>query len=310
MSTQNKEKIGVVLMTYGSATTHEHVAEYFRSIYQGRASEALVADFENRYRLVGGSPLIGITNDQAARLGELLGSGYVVRAGMRHSAPSIDDAVADCRNAGATALVGVILSPQFSSRIMEGYKTAFMKAAHANGIERAAVAKPWPEEERFVELLAARTKDALAKIKGAPQTQVPVIFTTHSLPLSVVEQDPSYLQQLQSTISAVREKLDPDLKWYAGYQSAGHTPEEWLKPDLVDILAEARADGASAVLIVPIQFLADHLEILYDLDIAARKQCEEYGISYNRIELPNTDPLFIEALGAVVKNAATRQPAF
>ena len=293
-------KTGVVLMTYGSATTAEHVAEYFKRIYKGKASPPLIADFENRYRLVGHSPLAEITKKQAALLQKELGDAYIVRAGMRHSRPFIEEAVEECKMAGALSLIGVVLSPQFSSFIMEGYKTAFMTAAQMAGIPEAVIAGPWPTEEHFIELLATRTNDALAKIKKEIGVDAPVIFTTHSLPQRVVEKDPSYLEQLRATIDAVRQKLSSDLEWYAGYQSAGHTPEEWLKPDLVDILAEVRKKGTPAVLIVPIQFLADHLEILYDLDIAARAQCEELGIGYNRIELPNIDPLFITSLKTIV----------
>ena len=175
-----------------------------------------------------------------------------------------------------------------------------MSAANASGIQEVIVAEPWATEKHFIELLAIRTKNALEKIKRETGVNAPVIFTTHSLPKRVVEKDSSYLEQLQATISAVRHQLPSDLEWYAGYQSAGHTPEEWLKPDLVDILAEVRKKGTPAVLIVPIQFLADHLEILYDLDIAARAQCEELGIGYNRIELPNIDPLFIASLETIV----------
>ncbi len=291
-------------MTYGSATTAEYVKEYFERIYKGKASAALIEDFENRYRLVGRSPLIEITEEQAAFLQKSLGDTYVVRAGMRHSAPFIEDAIVDCKAAGATSLIGVILSPQFSSFIMEGYTTAFMEAAARHGLgESAVVAGPWGTEPHFVELLANRTTKALATLKENYGVSVPVVFTTHSLPQRVVEKDPKYLAQLGATIDAVRQKLDPNLEWYAGYQSAGHTPEEWLKPDLVDILAGLRDKKAPAVLIVPIQFLADHLEILYDLDIAARRQCKDFGIAYNRIELPNTDPLFIEALAVVAKIA-------
>ncbi|TSC69066.1 MAG: ferrochelatase [Parcubacteria group bacterium Gr01-1014_56] len=291
-------------MTYGSATTAEHVTEYFEHIYKGRASRALIQDFENRYRLVGHSPLVEITESQASHLQELLGDAYVVRAGMRHSAPFIEDAVAECKAAGATSLIGVILSPQFSSFIMEGYRTAFIEAAAKHGLEEGdVVAEPWGTEPHFVELLAERTREALEKLNKKYGVSVPIIFTTHSLPKRVVEKDPSYLNQLEATIDAVRKRLDPGLLWYAGYQSAGHTPEEWLKPDLVDILADLHKQKTSAVLIVPIQFLADHLEVLYDLDIAAKKQCEEHGIAYHRIELPNTDPQFIEALASIVKKS-------
>jgi uroporphyrinogen decarboxylase/ferrochelatase len=305
-----ENRTGVVIMTYGSATTAAHVRDYFENIYHGKASEALIQDFENRYRLVGRSPLVEITEKQADLLQKNLSAGnagsFVVRAGMRHSAPWIRDVVAACRVEGATRLIGIVLSPQFSSVIMEGYRTSFAHAAKENGFADAAtvIAGPWPTEPHFIELLAQRTLAALQKLHEQYGARIPVVFTTHSLPESVVAKDPSYMEQLTATINAVRAKLGARLtEWYAGYQSAGHTPEAWLKPDLTDILHEISAEGARGVLIVPIQFLADHLEILYDLDIAAKAQCEERGIAYHRIELPNTDPLCIEALRAVVLNA-------
>jgi ferrochelatase len=187
---------------------------------------------------------------------------------------------------------------------MEGYRTALRRACQQHGYDDKdmTVAEPWPTEPHFIELLSHRVSDALAKLHTRLKTTIPVVFTTHSLPERVVAKDPQYLQQLQATAEAVVAKLnDSDLEWYRGYQSAGHTPEPWLKPDLVDILAKLRDKQDRAVLIVPIQFLADHLEILYDLDIAGDEQCEEYGISYNRIALPNTDPLFIQTLAAVVR---------
>ena len=288
-------------MTYGSATTAEGVAEYFAHIYKGSAPTRLVQDFENRYRAVGRSPLVDITERQASNLEKLLGKGYVVQAGMRHSAPFIAEAVAECHAAGATSLVGIILSPQFSSLIMEGYNAAFREAAARHGFEQhVAVAEPWGTEPHFIKLLASRIKASLAALNKQYGASVPVIFTTHSLPQRVVKEDPGYLNQLQATIDAVREELDPNLEWYAGYQSAGHTPEAWLKPDLLEILANLHKKETPAVLIAPIQFLADHLEVLYDLDIAARMQCEGFGIAYNRIEMSNTDPLFIEALASIV----------
>jgi ferrochelatase len=294
-----RSKIGIVLMTYGSATTAANVRPYFEHIYKNPSRE-LIADFQHRYKLVGGSPLVAITKRQASLLQKRLGEKYVVRAGMRHSAPFISEAVAACKKAGATELRGIILSPQFSSFIMEGYKRDFSGAAAENGFTEYSVHGPWEKEPAFIKLLAKRVKE---KLKKLPK-DTPVIFTTHSLPKRVVEKDPKYLKQLSSTINAVRKQL-PKIRWYAGYQSAGHTPEEWLKPDLVDILRDLRRK-TSDVLIVPIQFLADHLEILFDLDVAAKAQCEEFGIRYNRIELPNTDPLFIETLRALAKKAAVR----
>ena len=303
MSTPSDGIVGVILMTYGSATTAERVRPYLERIYKDKASDTLIADFENRYRLIGHSPLIEMTEHQALDLQTELGNGFVVRAGMRHSAPSIDEAVASCKASGATSLVGIILSPQFSSFIMEGYKIAFATAAQNQGIAHAVVVDPWPAEEHFIELLATRTQQALDTIKKETGTDAPVIFTTHSMPKRVVENDPSYMEQLSATIDAVRRRLDPTIKWHAAYQSAGHSPGEWLKPDLMDILAELRDKKTASVLIVPIQFLSDHLEVLYDLDIAARKQCEMLGINYHRIQLPNRDPLFIQSLANTARHS-------
>jgi ferrochelatase len=298
-------KAGVIIMTYGSATTAEHVGSYMEHIYKSGVPEGLVEDFAERYRLVGRSPLVDITREQASKLEQKLGPDrFVVRAGMLHSDPFISDVIADLRKAGAERIIGIILSPQFSSFIMDGYLTALRAAAadHGYSAEEVSVAGPWPTEPDFIELLAKRTADAQAKLRVQYEVSVPVIFTTHSLPERVVAKDPNYLTQLSKTIDAVVAKLnDSTLEWYAAYQSAGHTPEPWLKPDLVDILAELRDKKSPAVLIVPIQFLADHLEILYDLDIAGKEQCDDFGIAYNRIELPNTDPLFISALASVVQ---------
>ncbi|HUO56418.1 MAG TPA: ferrochelatase [Candidatus Paceibacterota bacterium] len=301
MSTPNN--IGVLLMTYGSATIAERVEEYMNRIYAGKASRELIEDFQMRYRLVGHSPLIDITRRQAALVQERLGNGFVVRAAMRHSQPFISEAVTEMRQEGVQKIAGIILSPQFSSFIMEGYRTALFDAAQQSGFEQYSVviAKPWPAEEHFVELLAHYAKEKLSFLEALHGCKIPIVFTTHSLPERVVKSDPSYLDQLKATTDAVLAKLsDNTIEWYAGYQSAGHTPEKWLKPDLTDILKILQEKKSPAVLIVPIQFLADHLEILYDLDIAGAQQCAEHAIAYNRIELPNTDPLFIESLSATI----------
>ena len=298
---------GVVIMTYGSATTAGHVAEYMRHIYGDRASAETIADFEDRYARVGHSPLIEITLEQAEKLQASLGKDYVVRAGMQHSAPFIEEAVGECKAAGAEKLVGIILAPQFSSFIMEGYRRTFHQAAEKHGFkpENLHLIGQWPAEPHFVELLAGRTRRALDGLTAKYGRPPAVAFTTHSLPERVVAQDPGYLDQLTATTEAVLAKLnEPNLEWYAAYQSAGHTPEPWLKPDLTDILAALHAKNHQAVLIVPIQFLTDHLEILYDLDIAGGEQCREFELDYHRIELPNTDPLFIQALTALATTGA------
>jgi ferrochelatase len=309
----------VLLMTYGSAVTAEDVPAYLRSVYRGKDPDPeLVAEFQRRYRLVGRSPLIERTREQGAALGALLaaehGEGsHLVEVGMLHSAPWIDQAVARLAGAGVRRLVGVVLAPQFSAIIMGGYGRALDAAAARLAPDATVtVAGPWHRTPAFVDCLAKRVGEALGRLAAAGEPDVPVIFTAHSLPKAVVERDTAYLDQLAETCAelAARAGLAKP-RWRFAYQSAGHTPQEWLKPDLKDLLPGLRAEGHRAVLVVPVQFLADHLEILYDIDVAAREEAEEAGIAFHRIELPNADPLLVRALAEVVarEESAVRPPA-
>ncbi len=303
----NSSLTGVVLMTYGSATTSKNVEEFLDHVYPDGPDPELVAEFKRRFDVVNGSPLVEITVNQGKALQTLLDSihpgQYIVRVGMLHSVPFIADSVADLKHLGAKQMVGIILSPQFSDFIMSGYKRNLLISTSANGFEddKVKVVGPWPDEPSFIELISKRLLAKRRSLIKKYGMDVPVVFTTHSLPERVVAKDPSYLDQLEQTMMAVasRAKLTK-ADWTYAYQSAGHTPEPWLKPDLVDILAELKPKKVPAVLIVPLQFLADHLEILYDLDTAAGEQCSDYDIEYNRIELPNTDPLFIKTLANLV----------
>jgi ferrochelatase len=164
------------------------------------------------------------------------------------------------------------------------------------------LAGPWHRTPAFLDCLAKRVGEARDRLAAAGEPDAPVIFTAHSLPKPVVERDTAYLDQLAETCEelAARAGLGPG-RWQFAYQSAGHTPEEWLKPDLKDLLPGLRADGHRSVLVVPVQFLADHLEILYDIDVAAREEAEDAGLAFARIELPNTDPRFVQALREVVE---------
>jgi ferrochelatase len=304
----------VLLMTYGSAASAEDVPAYLRSVRGGRhADPALVAEFQRRYRLIGWSPLVRITLAQGAELQRLLDAehgkgGYLVEVGMLHSEPRIDQAVARLAVAGVRRLVGIVLSPQWSPVIMGGYRRALDAAAWRLGEGAEVVlAGPWHRTPAFLDALALRVTEALSRLGP----RVPVLFTAHSLPRAVVDRDPGYLDQIAETIDAVVERTGLDRgRWQFAYQSAGHSPEEWLKPDLKDLLPGLRAAGHDALLVVPVQFLADHLEILYDLDIAAREEAQEAGLAFHRIELMNTSPAFIRALADVALNQdRSTQPA-
>lgn len=349
--------VGVLLMTYGAARGPEEVPAYLDSVYRGRAPADLVAEFQRRYRLVGGSPLVETTRAQAAALEALLNGEdarrgvrsnspthapagaptataprtaaalaachatrngasntvpvdgvapvcrFRVEAGMQHTAPTIAEGLGRLAGDGADRVVAVVMSPQYSPIIMGGYlrKLEAARAEVAPELE-VMVAGTWHTEPLFVEALARRVREALDRVPPEARASVPVILTAHSLPESVVQREPHYIDQLKETVRAVAEAvpLAPG-RWRFAYQSAGHAPEPWLTPDMKDLLPGIAEEGHRHVLMVPVQFLADHLETLYDIDVAAGEEAEEVGLGFHRIEMFDTWPQFIEVLAHVVQ---------
>ena len=298
------ERTGALLMTYGSPASLDDVPRYLTAVRGGRESSPdLVAEFTRRYEVIGGSPLVEITSAQARALEERLEGAVVVRAAMRFSEPSIERALGELVDLGVLRVLAIVMSPQYSPLLMGGYQRD-VAAAQASLGDRAPdveIAGAWQREPAFLDALAERIRDGLARLPGDDRSSVPVLLTAHSLPRRVANHEPDYLAQLQETAEAVAElaRLDPD-QWTFCWQSAGHEPGEWMKPDFADLMPTLRAAGHRSVLVAPVQFLADHLEILYDIDIAARQQAEAAGLRFARIESLNTSPLFIDALAAIV----------
>lgn len=294
---------GVLLMTYGSPASLERsdVAAYLGRVRGGREPAAdLVDEFTRRYRVIGGSPLIGITRRQAGRLEALLGG--PVEIGMRFSAPSIEDGLRSLARRGAAQVAAIVLSPQFSPLLMGGYQRAIDEAREALGpsAPEVVVAGAWHDQPAFVEALAGRIRQGLAAL--GDRDSVPVLLTAHSLPRRVADEEPGYLAQLRETAALVAAAAGLDeSRWRFCWQSAGHEPGEWMKPDFADLMPLLAAEGARAVLVAPVQFLADHLEILYDVDVGAREQAEHAGLAFARIESLNEDPGLIGALAAVAR---------
>jgi ferrochelatase len=292
---------GIVLMTYGSPRDLDDVGAYITRVRGGREPDAqLLAEFQRRYAVIGMSPLIEITRAQASALEAALGRGYRAAAGMRFSEPSVAAAVDDVRRRGAERLLGVILSPQYSPTLMGGYDQALQAAA--NGLPARTV-EAWHLNPAFVDVLASRIRRALARYADDRRARVPVLLTAHSLPRRVVDREPGYVDQLRETATAVAHAADlPEEQWSFVYQSAGHTPEEWLKPDMLDVLPQLAQAGHRQVIVAPVQFLADHLETLYDVDVAGREQALSAGIEeFTRVDAPNAAPDFVEALASVVQ---------
>ncbi len=250
-----------------------------------------------------------ITREQAAALQEELnaqhpdGPTFSVTAGMRFAPPFIAEVAPEVAD-NAQTLVGIIMSPQYSPIIMSGYALALEEAIA--GLHRpdliVKISRDWHLQPYFLQAVAQRVREALDRFPTDIRDRVPVLLTAHSMPKRVVEREPDYIHNLKETAAAVAEQagLAPN-RWMFCYQSAGHTPEEWLKPDFADLMPELKAAGHTHVLIAPIQFLADHLEILYDIEIGAREQAEQYVIQLARTESLNTSPVFIRALAEVVK---------
>ena len=307
------ERPGVLLLTYGSPASleREDVRDYLARVRSGREPDPeLVDEFTRRYRVIGGSPLIEITRAQAAALADALG--WPVQVGMRFSEPSIVAGLKALAEGGASRIAAVILSPQYSPLLMSGYARAIDGARTTLGEDAPTVfvAGAWHEEPAFVTALGRRVVEALGALSPEERQATRVLMTAHSLPKRVAEQEPDYLGQLRATAEAVAAKARlSDRDWTFCWQSAGHEPGEWMKPDFADLMPEIAAQGGRSVLVVPVQFLADHLEILYDVDVGAGEQAERCGLSFLRIASLNADADLVEALAAVARRTLKAEPS-
>ncbi len=305
MTTLRARPQGVLLMTYGSPSSLDDVERYVSAIRGGRPAEpTLVPEFRRRYAVIGGSPLVAITRRQAESLEARFGGDVVVRAAMRFSEPTIETVLGELAGLGVDRAVGIVMSPQYSPLLMGGYGRALDAAAAVVGTTAPSVeiAGAWYREPSFVEAMASHVRDRLVEIAGVEGSEPAVLLTAHSLPRRVADAEPEYLAQLRESadLIAAGAGLDPD-RWRFCWQSAGHEPGEWMSPDFADLMPELRSRGFRSVLVAPIQFLADHLEILYDVDVGARQQAEAAGLLFHRIESLNVDARFIDALEAVVR---------
>ena len=301
------DRLGVLLMTYGSPADDLHdLFGYLAAVRGGREpSAALVEEFRHRYERIGGSPLIPITRAQAAAVERRLrddGVDASATVGMRFSAPSIADGLRHLASSGCGNVAAIVMSPQYSELLMSGYRRAIDAAVEEIGpaLPSVHVAPAWYRQPDFVGAVAERIRASLADMPS----ETPVLLTAHSLPRRVADAEPDYLDQLSHSAALIAEAagLTPD-RWRFCWQSAGHEPGEWMTPDLGDVLREMRAEGRTAVLVAPVQFLADHLEVLYDIDIAAREQAEAAGMRLARIESLNVSPTFVRALATIARRA-------
>jgi ferrochelatase len=301
--------VGVLLMAYGTPRNLEEVEAYLTHIRRGRApSPEEVADLRERYRRIGGaSPLREITEAQARGLQAVLDrqspGTFRVYLAMKHSPPFVGDVAARMVQDGLREVVTLVLAPHESRMIVDEYLEYAQPAFRSVPDLRVRVIRSWHLNPGYLAAVERRIRAGLARFPDPDPAATEVLFTAHSLPERILEWNDPYPRTLQETVQALVDRLQIP-RWRLCYQSAGHTPFRWLGPDILEVLDELAQAGRRQVLAVPVGFVADHLEILYDLDVEAAERAASLGLVFRRTDSLNTDPEFLEGLGQEVLAAA------
>ena len=318
--------VGVLAMAYGTASGPDDVERYYTDIRGGRPPDPQhLRELKERYAAIGNRfPLLDITRQQGEALERELNTGdaaeYRVYLGMKHSPPFIAEGVAQMREDGITKAVGLVLAPHWSGMSVETYVERVEKALADGGRGPSfTYIRQWYDHPLFLDFLALRVRGARAGLDASVRDRAPVIFSAHSLPTrtlpdgsrrckhcSLCDDRCRYLEQLMDTVHRVAERVGRGAyKW--AWQSAGRTGDPWWGPSVVEVIEDLAEAGYRAVVCCSAGFVADHLEVLYDLDIEARTVAEKAGMAFARTEMPNADPAFIGALAAVVREHLARE---
>lgn len=295
--------VGVLLMAYGSPGSPEDVRPYLEDIRGGRpVSDGAVQTLTERYLSVGlPSPLTGVTHRQATGLGAALGDGFVLAVGMKHWRPRISTGIQQLLRAGAASIVGIAAAPHYSTISIGGYESRVRAALNEAGVSVPThVIASWHDQPAFIRLVATTIAEAMAEWDPVGTR---VIFTAHSLPSRILTEGDPYRDQLHASAAAIALAAGVPDSTFA-FQSASATGEPWLGPDLLDAIDGVAKEGGTRALVVPVGFVADHLEILYDVDVEATAHATSLGIDLRRVRSPNDDPLLVEAMAAAVKGIA------
>lgn len=299
----------VMVMAYGTPRSPEEILPYYTDIRRGRPpSDEQLAHLTARYEAIGGlSPLARLTDEQCAGLQNTLDvcspGQFVVYLGLKHASPQIEDAAADALANGATRFVGLVLAPQYSAYSVGQYVGRLTAVAEPGGAQVASV-RSWATTPAFIEFTA---RDLRRRINNMPG-RCRVVFTAHSLPQRIIDAGDAYPDELRATAQAVADRLGlvEGIDWQIAWQSAGRTPEPWLGPSILDVVDELGADPTvDGVVVSSVGFVADHLEVLFDLDIEARDRAESVGLAFDRTSCVNDNPEVLAALAQLVVSTAT-----
>jgi ferrochelatase len=300
-------RTGVLVMAHGTPRRAEEIGDFYTEIRRGRPpSAAQLAELEGRYEAIGGtSPLNELTESQVAGIAEALEKRapgrFLVVGGNKFAPPRIEEAAGELVGAGVDRVIGIVLAPHSSTVSVGEYarraREAVAAAADAGPVGFEMI-DHWYEEPGFVALMAERVKEAVEMV-GETGGQTSVVFTAHSVPKKVVDGGDDYPEQLEKSAREVAGAAGIR-DWSVGWQSAGRTEDEWIGPDVNVVIRAIAGAGGAGVVVCPIGFVSDHLEVLYDVDIEARGTAERSGLAFGRTASLNDDPRFCQVLADVV----------
>jgi ferrochelatase len=302
----------VLLIAFGGPEKPEDIRPFLQKVAEGRPiPPERLEEVARHYEAIGGrSPLNELTRLQAEGLRRVLrrdGRFERVYVGMRNWRPYLQDALVEMKRNGHLRALGIILSAFQTEASWERYMAdvAGARAKVGAGCPEVAFAGPWADHPLFLEAMADRARKALEEVPPERRTAAQLVFTAHSVPVAMAEGSP-YVTQVQSAAAAIAGRLG-HRGWSVAYQSRGGSPREaWLEPDIADVLRALGREGASDVVVAPIGFVCDHVEVLYDLDIQARELARACGITLHRALTANDHPAFVEMLADLVRKGPAR----
>ena len=303
------EPIGVLVMAYGGPNSLDEVEPYLLDVRGGRpVPEAIVREVEGRYEKIGGrSPILEHNRAQSEALQSALdkeGSGFSTFVGMRHWHPFIGEVVLQMAEAKIHRMVGIVMAPHYSRMSVEVYFQGVARAVEASVLPlEVARIESWKDDPGYLDTLEARIIEGLQQFPSETRPRVHLMLTAHSLPERILEWNDPYPDELQETYRRLTDRF-PGQPAHFAYQSAALTRDQWLGPDAGDLMEELIGHGAREFLVVPIGFVSEHVEILYDIDIEYKHRIEAAGGRLERIDMPGASRRMMSSLALCVRRTA------